>query len=271
MLVLAGQRRHGPIRTRFILAGALSLAYRCDNVLLGPGIFRCHGGCRDSGTGCFGSRGVDRAGPGPCRRGPQSWLWTGRIDNATVEHLGKRLIGARGTSDLVTAGICSGAIAHQAGHSVSPLPPHSVRVNPPPFVPAGDEISGSSRMLPSARPATGRGNSYDGPERRRPGSMGGRTRGLNLLSLAFWGIVMCAPSQAAGYPEKNVTVIAPFPAGGASDSVARLTGPKMTDNLGKPVIIDNRPGATSSLGAAAEAAGVQDARSHRFCAGIRRL
>ena len=78
-------------------------------------------------------------------------------------------------------------------------------------------------------------------------------RALNLLSLTFWGIALCAPSQAAGYPEKNVTVVVPFPAGGASDSVARLIGPKLTESLGKPVIIDNRPGANGALGASAVA------------------
>src|SRR5260221_1692120 len=54
---------------------------------------------------------------------------------------------------------------------------------------------------------------------------------------------------AGGYPEQNVTIVVPFPPGGASDTTARLTGNKLSERLGKPVVIENRAGANGSIGA----------------------
>lgn len=64
-----------------------------------------------------------------------------------------------------------------------------------------------------------------------------------LLGLAFAG---CA--QAAGYPTKAINVVVPFPAGGSTDAIARAIGPKISAKLGKPWVVDNRPGATGALG-----------------------
>jgi tripartite-type tricarboxylate transporter receptor subunit TctC len=55
--------------------------------------------------------------------------------------------------------------------------------------------------------------------------------------------------HAAGYPEQNIIVIVPFPPGGASDTTARLTGNKLSEIVGKPVIVENRPGANGAIGA----------------------
>jgi tripartite-type tricarboxylate transporter receptor subunit TctC len=55
----------------------------------------------------------------------------------------------------------------------------------------------------------------------------------------------------ADFPEQNVTIIVPFPAGGASDIAGRLTGNKLSERLGKSVLIENRAGANGSLGATA--------------------
>jgi tripartite-type tricarboxylate transporter receptor subunit TctC len=67
---------------------------------------------------------------------------------------------------------------------------------------------------------------------------------LLLAALALPGI-----AAAANYPERNVTVIVPFPAGGASDITARNLTAKLTEQLGKPVVVDNRAGANGALGA----------------------
>ncbi|MBD8528462.1 tripartite tricarboxylate transporter substrate binding protein [Massilia sp. CFBP 13647] len=53
----------------------------------------------------------------------------------------------------------------------------------------------------------------------------------------------------AAWPEKTITVIVPFPAGGSTDAIARAIGPKITARFGQPWIIDNRPGATGAIGA----------------------
>ncbi len=63
------------------------------------------------------------------------------------------------------------------------------------------------------------------------------------------GTVAALPVQAQSYPERNVTMIVPFPAGGASDITARNVAAKLTESLGKTVVVDNRAGANGSLGA----------------------
>jgi tripartite-type tricarboxylate transporter receptor subunit TctC len=56
---------------------------------------------------------------------------------------------------------------------------------------------------------------------------------------------------AQSYPTKPITLIAPWAAGGAIDALCRAIGPKLAERLGQPVIIENRPGAGSTLGVAA--------------------
>lgn len=70
-----------------------------------------------------------------------------------------------------------------------------------------------------------------------------------LLGIAL-GMSVAVGAQAA-YPEKAITVVVPFPAGGSTDAIARAIGPKITARLGQPWIVDNRPGATGAIGAAA--------------------
>jgi tripartite-type tricarboxylate transporter receptor subunit TctC len=71
---------------------------------------------------------------------------------------------------------------------------------------------------------------------------------LAVLALAA---VSAAAVDAAEYPERNITVIVPFPPGGASDQTARLLVPRLAERLKQSVIIDNRAGANGALGAAA--------------------
>jgi tripartite-type tricarboxylate transporter receptor subunit TctC len=75
---------------------------------------------------------------------------------------------------------------------------------------------------------------------------------MKRLALAF-SIVLAALSadaaNAQGYPNRNVRIIVPFAAGGAVDVLARLVGTKLSESLGQPVIIENRPGAGANLAA----------------------
>lgn len=64
-------------------------------------------------------------------------------------------------------------------------------------------------------------------------------------------IAVAASPVRAEYPERNITVIVPFPAGGASDMTARLIVPKLSERVKQTVVIDNRAGANGSVGAAA--------------------
>src|SRR6478736_3530863 len=59
--------------------------------------------------------------------------------------------------------------------------------------------------------------------------------------------------ETATFPNRPIRIIVPFPAGGPSDLVARLIGQKMSEDWGQPVVIDNRPGANTIIGAQAAA------------------
>lgn len=73
-------------------------------------------------------------------------------------------------------------------------------------------------------------------------------RALLASSLLFAGLAC-----AAGYPERPVTLVAPYPAGGAADVLARILGKKLEEQLGQPVVVENKPGAGTAIGAAAVA------------------
>lgn len=62
-----------------------------------------------------------------------------------------------------------------------------------------------------------------------------------------------AQDSTGSYPDRPVRLVVPFPAGGATDVVSRLLGEKMAQDLGQPVVIENRTGAAGSVGAAAVA------------------
>ena len=63
-------------------------------------------------------------------------------------------------------------------------------------------------------------------------------------------ISLQAPLWAQDYPSKNVTLIVPFAPGGASDIMGRAVGQKLSERWNQPVIIDNRPGASTTTGTA---------------------
>jgi tripartite-type tricarboxylate transporter receptor subunit TctC len=64
-------------------------------------------------------------------------------------------------------------------------------------------------------------------------------------------LALCAGSAfAQDYPNKAVTVVVPWPAGGPSDIAARPIAKGLTDQLGKPFVIDNRGGASGNIGSA---------------------
>ena len=71
-----------------------------------------------------------------------------------------------------------------------------------------------------------------------------------IANLLLVGMATASP-QAAEYPERNVTVIVPFPPGGASDVTARLITAKLAERVKQTVVVDNRAGANGALGATA--------------------
>ena len=68
------------------------------------------------------------------------------------------------------------------------------------------------------------------------------------LATAAAVALVSGPAVAQTYPAKPIRVVVPFPAGGTSDILARLIGPKLTEAWGPQVIVDNRPGANGNIG-----------------------
>jgi tripartite-type tricarboxylate transporter receptor subunit TctC len=75
---------------------------------------------------------------------------------------------------------------------------------------------------------------------------------------AGMAIIQVSPARADDYPSRPVTMIVPWAPGGAVDTVARVVAPKLSERLGKPVIVENRAGAGSTLGTALGAKAAPD-------------
>jgi tripartite-type tricarboxylate transporter receptor subunit TctC len=71
---------------------------------------------------------------------------------------------------------------------------------------------------------------------------------LTVMVAALVGLAGTGMAAAQGYPTHAMTMIVPFPAGGATDTLARFLGERMRGILGQPVIIENVAGAAGSLG-----------------------
>ena len=95
---------------------------------------------------------------------------------------------------------------------------------------------------------------------------------MNLRSsligcFAIAWLVLQGPALGAEYPEKPVRLVVPFAAGGTTDTVARVVAVHLSLRLGQPVVVENRPGAGSAVGAEAVSKAPADAnRSNRKAA-----
>src|SRR5262249_18290504 len=83
-------------------------------------------------------------------------------------------------------------------------------------------------------------------------------RGRLLAALIASLCVVCQPAVAEDYPARLVTLVVPFPAGGGVDTVGRVIAQKLTEALGQQVIVENRPGAGSVIGARSVARATSD-------------
>jgi tripartite-type tricarboxylate transporter receptor subunit TctC len=73
---------------------------------------------------------------------------------------------------------------------------------------------------------------------------------VSLATLAaLGGLAMPSHAQSARWPDKPVRLVVGYPAGGATDAIARLVASRLAEPLGQAVTVDNRPGANSNLGA----------------------
>lgn len=86
------------------------------------------------------------------------------------------------------------------------------------------------------------------------------TRPLFRLTVALL-FGLAALSARADWPEKPVTMILSFPPAGATDILARAIGQKMSESMGQPVVVENRPGAGGNIGLLAAARAPADGYS----------
>jgi tripartite-type tricarboxylate transporter receptor subunit TctC len=91
------------------------------------------------------------------------------------------------------------------------------------------------------------------------------TAKLVILLLAV--LAFAAPALAQTYPTRSIRFIVPFPAGGVADVTARLIGQSLGDKLGQTIVIENRPGASGTLGVDAATKAAPDGYTLLFTTG----
>src|SRR5215472_18084162 len=79
-------------------------------------------------------------------------------------------------------------------------------------------------------------------------------------------VMLLAPCAAAAqvWPSRPVTMVVPLPAGGTADLLARAIAQTLSDELGQPFVVENRPGASGNLAAAAAARAAPDGSTLLF-------
>ena len=92
---------------------------------------------------------------------------------------------------------------------------------------------------------------------------------IGLLAALLIGPAIAQDAgDARDYPNRAIRIIVPFPAGGPSDVLARIIGQKMSEDWGQPVLIENRVGANTVIGAQVGRKGgarrLHAADGHRF-------
>jgi tripartite-type tricarboxylate transporter receptor subunit TctC len=78
-------------------------------------------------------------------------------------------------------------------------------------------------------------------------------RSFRFAAFVLLSALCATPAAAQNYPTRAIHIIVPFPAGGPSDVLARLIGDKMSVDFQQPVVVENRPGANTVIGAEAAA------------------
>src|SRR4051812_1248916 len=83
-------------------------------------------------------------------------------------------------------------------------------------------------------------------------------RAFFLAAIAVWLVVAAGGPALAEYPEKPIRLLLPFPPGGAVDVVARVVAGRMANDLGRPIVIENKAGAGGMIATDATAKAAPD-------------
>ncbi|OZI48698.1 tripartite tricarboxylate transporter substrate binding protein [Bordetella genomosp. 4] len=77
-------------------------------------------------------------------------------------------------------------------------------------------------------------------------------RVLSVLAIGVSSVFIASPATAAdtaNYPDRPIKIVVPFPPGGSTDVLIRLIGPRLSTRLGQTVVVENKPGASATVGA----------------------
>ena len=81
---------------------------------------------------------------------------------------------------------------------------------------------------------------------------------MRFVTCAALFLMAASSALAQNFPTRPVTLLVPFAPGGGSDTVARIIQPKLSERLGQPVLVENRPGASGAIATNAVAKAVPD-------------
>ena len=80
---------------------------------------------------------------------------------------------------------------------------------------------------------------------------------IRVLSLLWW-VLLCGSAWGQAFPDRAITLVVPFPAGGLTDVPARVAATMMSEKIGQNMVVENKTGATGTIGAAYAARAVPD-------------